>query len=302
MDKKISLVEACRLTIKEQKHALVTKYGVWLLIVYLYKENKYKEIPLNTRSKAPKDTTLSRVISQLNRRKSISDDLDFGTNVYRCNEVPDQSPEELCCIVDPFAYVSHLSAMQRYLLSDRRPAELILTTAPRALRHQLTQAKEEADFADALDMFGGTVWMRLPHYSVPNSVRNRPIHLRKTVHFGHWQPIRGTDARISTIGQTFLDMLLEPTLSGGMHHVIDVWHREGPKYLDDIIAAVDGSDSKIAKVRAGYLLEEKLNIATSDSRVQSWKSFAQRGGSRKLDPSKPYLPKWSENWSISLNV
>jgi flavin-binding protein dodecin len=85
-----------------------------------------------------------------------------------------------------------------------------------------------------------------------------------------------------------------------MGHVLDVWDRAAEPWTNEIIEAVDGAESKIDKVRAGYILEERLEI--DDARVRAWKAFAQRGGSRKLDPEAPYAPAFSETWMISLNV
>lgn len=81
---------------------------------------------------------------------------------------------------------------------------------------------------------------------------------------------------------------------------MDVWEDHATSWLDDIIEAISVHPKKIVKVRAGYILEEKQKI--SDQRIDLWRAFAQRGSSRKLDPDSPYMPKWSENWMISLNV
>ena len=71
-------------------------------------------------------------------------------------------------------------------------------------------------------------------------------------------------------------------------------------WIGQIISAVEEENASIVKVRAGYILSERLGIA--DPRIEAWKAFAQRGGSRKLDPDAPYAPVFSGAWMLSLNV
>ena len=95
-------------------------------------------------------------------------------------------------------------------------------------------------------------------------------------------------------------MLDQPALCGGMAHVLDVWVAHAPPFVEEIIAAIDRAPEKIIKVRAGYIFNELLQI--SDERIEAWARFAQRGGSRRLDPAKAYVNRYSEKWMISLNV
>ena len=53
-------------------------------------------------------------------------------------------------------------------------------------------------------------------------------------------------------------------------------------------------------MRAGYVLSELMDV--EDERVDAWRAFAQRGGSQKLDPEAPYVPRWSDDWMLSLNT
>ena len=108
------------------------------------------------------------------------------------------------------------------------------------------------------------------------------------------------DRPATSIGATFLDTLNDPNWCGGMKNVADVWRRNARQHREAIIAAIDASSEKIVRVRAGYLLEEVAGI--EDTRIGAWVAAAQRGSSRKLDPSQPYAPRFSERWMLSINV
>jgi predicted transcriptional regulator of viral defense system len=107
--------------------------------------------------------------------------------------------------------------------------------------------------------------------------------------------------RVSSIGRTFLDMLRKPDLCGGMNHVIDVFIEHAKPYLPLIINEIDRHGDKIEKVRAGYILEERCHII-ENPKIDAWVVFAQRGGSRVLDPTTPYWSTFSEKWCLSINV
>lgn len=85
-----------------------------------------------------------------------------------------------------------------------------------------------------------------------------------------------------------------------MRHVMDVFEEHGAAYLQLILNEISLHGAKIDKVRAAYILEERMNL--KDATFDSWVAFAQRGGSRKLDASAEYVPKWSERWCLSLNL
>ena len=85
-----------------------------------------------------------------------------------------------------------------------------------------------------------------------------------------------------------------------MSHVLDVYDEHAATWLSEIVDSIDLAGSKIVKCRAGYILEERLGL--EHKKINSWKKFAQRGGSRKLDPTKKFAPRFSESWMISLNV
>jgi predicted transcriptional regulator of viral defense system len=126
------------------------------------------------------------------------------------------------------------------------------------------------------------------------------VHRINSNQWGAYINVRGRTLRVSSIGRTFLDMLRNPELCGGMRHVIEVFEQHAETYLQLIVDEVARNGSPIDKVRAGYILDEKLRIRNET--VERWAEFAQRGGSRKLDASGEYAPVWSDKWCLSLNL
>lgn len=106
------------------------------------------------------------------------------------------------------------------------------------------------------------------------------------------QPNLIAGLRVSPIGVTFRDSLTNPAWCGGMETVIKIWREHAARHLDSIVTAITASKEKIVKVRAGYLLEEVLGMR--DARIDEWVEAAQRGSSRKLDPSRPFASTFSE--------
>ena len=134
----------------------------------------------------------------------------------------------------------------------------------------------------------------------PARVRHRPIRILASKSAGAFLENRGDGMRLSTIGQTFQDMLQTPDLCGGMSHILEIWEEHAEIYLDEIVAAVETAKSGLTKCRAGYILEEHLGLHHPG--IEHWKAFRQRGGSRRLDPTKDYESTFSEGWMISINV
>ncbi len=209
------------------------------------------------------------------------------------------SPAEVMCSIDPFTYISHLSAMEYHGLTDRFPGILYLTRPPLAewrqqahvrMRHDLNE--HQATYLEA----------GLPKLSPPKILRlnQTPIKICERSQLGAFRLVSGSNLRVSTIGRTFLDMIREPSLCGGLQHVVDIYIKEAKQYLNLIIDEVDRHGLAIDKVRAGYLLSEVCHLNAPV--FNEWQKLTQRGGSRKLDPEGDYSPYFSESWKISINL
>lgn len=243
---------------------------------------------------------INKVQANLLASRAIETDRDYGRGVYRVLSVGESTAEDACALVNPFGHISHLSAMQRWGLTERRPEALHLTMPPANAAQPLIAARMAADYGTSdLGRYGPPVKLRFIGH--PEIVRRRKIEVHETKNPAHWIQVRDSYARLATVGQVFVDTIEKPQYCGGMAHVLDVWRGHADTFCEEIIGTVDSVATNIAKVRAGYLLDEMLGMG-DDPRVQGWARFAQRGGSRVLDPTKKFAPAHSRKWMLSINV
>lgn len=279
--------------VEEHGKPIIMPFEFFRLICRMYREAPRRQLYL--RRKTPTLDDYNRLKLMLREANAIGTDRDYGRRgVIRVMAVPDLPAEDIICLVDPTYYVSHLSAMQRWGLTNRRSDALMMTRPDR----KTVAAQLRIRMAESLGEDEEEHFLKIVRH--PKRVRRRPVRIHESKTAGTSIQSRGSDVRVSTIGQTFLDMLQEPGLCGGMAHVLDVWDEYAGTYLNEIVAAVDTAASKLVKSRAGYILEERLGLQHPG--IERWKAFGQRGSSRKLDPAKPFAPTFSEAWMISLNV
>lgn len=284
-----NLGEAVAGKLRKLNHPVISDIDIIKAMHAVYVDGKVRYL----RGERPSYSAFERTRSILKAEKIIERDTDYG-RFWRVNTVSDRAADEIVCLLDETVYISHLSAMQSYGLTHRRPTELHLTRAAEGYWHEvksrlLAESPEYAEFH-----------LRLLRTHHPRSVRGRRLSILSTKYFGNYTQLRNSYARLSSIGLTFHDMLSSPDLCGGMAHVLDVFQDHALTYIEEIIAEIDRTDSQIVKVRAGYLLDERLGV--KDRRIENWTKFAQRGGSRILDPHKPFKATYSEKWMISINV
>ncbi|MBV6325141.1 type IV toxin-antitoxin system AbiEi family antitoxin domain-containing protein [Duganella violaceipulchra] len=305
MEKQLSVVAALtQWLLKEHRSPVVSLYDIGVATMKIYQTREYGGQKIkNIR------TTIPRRESVFSSRKEL---LDLGI-IEEKRELPNgcflsasssfQEGMDLACGIDPFCYVSHLSAMEHHGLTDRFSKTTFITTVPAQQWKVRAQDKMKRDLGE--DLFLTYIEAGFPALSkhIITSLNRSPVSVLSTkfADQGSYVNLSDRPVRISSIGRTFIDMLRKPDLCGGMRHVIDVYKEHALSYLPLITSEVDRNGDKIEKVRAGYILEELCKIE-NNSTINGWIAFAQRGGSRVLDPSEEYWSTFSEKWCLSINV
>jgi len=279
---------------------VITNYELYSTIFNLFKAKKFSKINLNNKNSFQFFKYLQEKIVKPIIDLGIITPLHYFPN-QRVFQIisKQQNAEDIACTIDPFAYISHLSAMAYHGLSNRIPKVIYLSSPASNDWMEFAKKRMKNDL--------GNFYKDYCDYSLPkltklnfSRIQNNKIFRYSSIHHGAFKHIEGRTLRVSTIGRTFLDMLREPDYCGSMYHVIDVFKNYAEQYSNLIIDEIDRHGTNIEKSRAGYLLEEILHI--ENHRINKWAKAVKRGGSRKLDPKQAYSEKYSERWSLSLNM
>src|ERR1019366_5993855 len=118
---------------------------------------------------------LRRVTVNLLRSRGVEVDPDYGRKVYRVPSVGGSSADEVCALANPFGYISHLSAMQRWGLTERRPEALHLTMPPANAARPLIEQRMAADYGAPFADLPAYEAIRLPFIRHPVAVRGRKL-------------------------------------------------------------------------------------------------------------------------------
>jgi len=296
----MDLIKAITLSLGEVEEPVVTPYRLGLIVHRLYVQKEYQGEKINRLQKDHATAAeFSRQLSDLLEAGVLRPLKGCSASVYSLLGRRDDDAEEVACSIDPFCYLSHLSAMAHHGLTERIPSALFVSSPDAKAWKQFAVERMEKDLKRdyaAYQSHGLPLLLRLKM----NKIGRREVHRFASSHLGAYTIVKGRALRVSSLGRTFLDMLRNPELCGGMRHVMEVFEEHGARYLPLIVKEIDLHGAKIDKVRAGYILEERMKL--KDATIESWVALAQRGGSRKLDASAEYRPVWSDRWCLSLNL
>ena len=286
------------LKIGKLKQPVITKYQLGVLIFKSYLSESMRTI-LKT-EKRPYSKFFDIMLDELLAIGVINANKNFPEiSVFNILGKDDSESEEIICTIDPFSYISHLSAMSYHGLTDRMPKMIFISSPAFRKWSQFAQKLMKKDLGEDFNNYLSNKLPKLQRIRF-NKINKQVINRYSSMHHGAFKSIKGKNLRISSIGRTFLDMLRRPDLCGGIHHIIDVQEPEKLKNFVLIIDEINRHGKQIDKIRAGYIFEEVCG--QKNRTIDSWIKFVQRGGSRKLDPSEEYSHKYSERWCLSINI
>lgn len=269
-------------------------------VVTAYEMGAQVFLALHSAGVRPGREAFNQVLRHLQAIKLISPHKDFADGaVFSLFGQPNPDVRAIACTVDPFAYITHLSAMEFHGLTDRFPKILYLCSPSFREWRRHAEHRMAHDLGEAVRAYRGARFP-LPGKPAFRRIAGTVVQVLDRSKQGAFKMIKGSPLRVATVGRTFLDMLREPQDCGGMQHVLDIYKASAPRYLTLIVDEVDRNGTGIDKVRAGYVLTDLCGLAHPT--IKDWERFAQRGGSRKLDPNAEYASDFSARWKLSLNV
>lgn len=298
--RKISTPKALALLLGQQGVPVINRYELGVKAWQLYKKKSFDGIPLRNQKDRLDRIAFNRIEARLLENGVLHPVPGLsGSYAYILLGANLSDARILACAIDPFCYVSHLSAMEFHGLTDRMPEKLYISSPAVSVwwrfAEDLMQKSLDGDYfeyiSEALPSLQRVSFDRLA---------GRSVHHFKSLHLGAFRSFKEQHFRVATLGRTFLDMVREPTLCGGISHVISVFKEHGRINKRLIMDELDQHGGPIDKVRVGWIMEDICKV--SDPRIDAWTQYAQRGGSRKLDASSYYSPEFSERWALSINV
>lgn len=202
--------------------------------------------------------------------------------------------DEVLLEINPYATLSHLSALVFHGLTDQLPQELT-ASLPKQARAILIPLDTDPTDWEGIAIAPGATPTQLLGWPV------RWVRLDGRLFFGYqeYRPQKYA-VRVTTPERTLIDVLQRPELGGGIDSVLQAWARGlDTLNLEILVELVELYDVGVLRQRVGFLLE---TLGVSHPLLDTWQRSASRGGSSKLVAGQEYSPVHSERWSLSINT
>src|SRR5690554_5941587 len=209
--------KAITLSLGDLDKPVVSKYQFGLIVNSIYRTKVYRGESINLQKDFAERSDVNKYLNQLLDEGVLSPHKTLS-NTFTLLGRSDLDPEDIACTVDPFCYMSHLSAMSYHGLTDRIPGKLFISS-PSVSEWRLF-AKEQMlkDLGDDYETYCENGMPLLVKTNI-KKINKVEVHCLSSKHLGAYKNIRGRALRVSTIGRTFLEMLKNPDLCGGINHV-----------------------------------------------------------------------------------
>lgn len=202
--------------------------------------------------------------------------------------------DEILMDANPYAAVSHWSALVYHGLTNDLPQELIATTPASYAGDLLPPGTTTLDWEGLSPVRG-----QRPDRILSWPVRWISVTPERYFGFREYQP-QGYPVRVTTPERTLVDGLQSSSLCGGFQNVLQAWARARDTLdLSALVGIVDRFNVGVLRQRVGFILDQ---LDLSHPAVEAWQTLAKRGGSSKLLGGEPYAPTYSERWSLSINA
>lgn len=284
-----------KMIIEDHNKPVIAEYEIVRFIYTLYRDKEYDGVKIGKiKQQEPDFRVISNSISNLLSSRVMTRCKNLP--IYQLTSKNKATAQQIICSLNPCSYLSYLSAMEWHGITDRIPntLHLVASTADFFKTFHLDYLKK--NFPEGENLTPLTPKRIVKSMTIEGKEVN--FHQRKNAKIPKEQFNSG-GIKVSTLGETFLDMLKYPDLCGGFDHVIDIFEEYGEQYLSVIVNDIDKNGSSMDKARAGYILEEICNL--SHKKIELWKAGVQRGGTRRLIPNNAYTNVYSEVWCISIN-
>ena len=213
----------------------------------------------------------------------------FEVSVPYAEKVP-LDEADLALEANPYAAISHLSALIAHGMTERLPKSTCLTTPRDALNSGVLPLGTRHD-----DWIG----LALPQPFLPTRLAGFGydwITVHNKWFFGHED--RGK-LRLANLERTLLDGLREPELCGGMGEVLRVWREaRGTVKIPLLIEYGNAFNICVLRQRIGFVMER---LGLGHPELEKWKRQAHRGGSSRLLASAPFAAAHDKDWRLSIN-
>lgn len=216
---------------------------------------------------------------------------------YFVKKKHNNTPQELLNIIYPYGYLSHLSAMQYYDLTDKLPITVFMTFLSNE-EWKITATKEHSEKVASF-FPDDEVLFYLPRYPVEDEYFKKRLAFKRVKKL---EPHTEFDNKLKVIniGELFIQMLQEPDLCGGFDHVLDTYNEYGKIFLKKILKSLDTA-SKIDQTRVCFMLDKVLELKHPKIDLIKESMQGQRGSSRKMISKEPFSSYFCLEWNISLN-